>query len=240
MKLFHKIINLIGLSFLLLVIPSICFSDGIQVTKDLKNVPGEHTTIKLSQKQMEDVEQRRTVELTTEQLNYLRKIYEKIPKKLTVLSSRWDSCTCGMGIYAIWCRPGEIDIPYSAVEQQKRMDEPSYKKDAEEDYETNTRTGETIILDSQGQMFIEGKIITEKKMYAHIDGLSQKQTREKTIHQSVYLDIPPPINSEVDKAIKELVERLEKYSQNKGMNFWALGLSYEKMTRKIKKEPDKQ
>jgi hypothetical protein len=241
MNIRYKPVLLVLLSFALLCMPSRSYSDGIYVTKDLKHVFGPHITMNLSKQQTQDVEQKRTVELSDDQLMLLREIYDKIPKKLPVLSSRWDSCTCDLGVYAIWCRPGEIDIPHSSIQAQKELDEyiesnpaENAKADNDSDAGDSQHVGESIILDSKADMFIAGRLVTEREVYRVIDKLSTKQVKASRVYRSLFLDLPPPIDNIVDQRIEELVDRLEQYSKKKGVEFWALGLSYERSNKKAK------
>lgn len=232
----HKPALLVLLSLTLLCIPSLSYPDGIYVTKDLKHVLGTHTILSLSKRQVRDVEQKRKVTLSDNQLMRLGEMYDKIPRMLTVLSSRWDSCTCGLGLYAIWCRPGEIDIPHSGIQAQKESDEymKSHPERAHEEQNSNDSdtqfVSEKVVLDSKAEMFIAGKLITEKSMHKLIDRLATKQVKASHVYRSLFLDIPPPINDKVDQKIKELVDRLEQFCKNKGVDFWAMGLSRDKLT----------
>lgn len=233
----RKPVLLVLLFLMLLCSPSPSYPDGIYVTKDLKHALGAHTTLSLSKKQARDVEQNRTVTLSDNQVMRLRDIYDKIPRRLTVLSSRWDSCTCGFGLYAIWCRPGEIDIPHSRIEAQKESEDylkshPGDRASEEENSDdSDTRyISEKVVLDAKAEMFIAGKFVTEKRMYKLIERLATKQVKASHVYRSLSLDIPPPINDKVDQKIKELVDRLEQFCKKKGVDFWAMGLSRDKLT----------
>ena len=219
------------------------FADGIYVTKDLKHVVEDHTVIRLDKKQIKDVERLREVVLTEEQIKPLKAIYGNVPHKLSVLSSRWDSCTCDLGVYAIWCRVGEIDIPHSSLEGQKMLDE-YYEKNPPSKTEATKTTnesskyafiGKSLILDSQGNMYLDGKEIAEGELLSMVDDISKQQVPGKEATRYIYLDIPPPINEAIDEKIFNLTERIEAHCVKSNVEFWALGISLEKMKRRENK-----
>jgi len=227
----YKLSFSVLLSLMLLWIPARSYSDGIYVTEDRKHALGEHTTLKLTKSQIRDVEQRRTVILNESQLKQLRKLYGNMPKKLEVLSSRWDDCTCGMGIYAIWCRPGEIDIPHSRIEANREADaytkeHPNEVPDADWDADDSSGQSKTerVIIDSKAAMFIGGKLISEKLMYERIDRLVATQAQTSSVSPAIFLDVPPPIDEKADQKIKTLIDRLEQYCRSKGVDFYAMGM----------------
>lgn len=213
------------------------FGDGIAVSEDRKHVTGQHTTIRLEGKQIDQVERLREVELTGKQIQSLQSIYPRanIPHKLEVLSSRYDSCTCGMGVYAIWCRPGEIDVPHSSLEAQKFLE--AYEKEhpsskAEDDWDAAGRKEEYIvkqlILDSRGRMYLDGKDVQETELLAMIDEMHQRRAKSSRVWCSITLDVPPPIDKETDERIFQLSDRIEAYCHERRVDFWALGISREK------------
>ena len=219
------------------------FADGIYVTKDLKHVDGDHTVIRLDKKQINDVERLRDVVLTEEQIKPLKAIYENVPHKLPVLSSRWDSCTCGFGVYAIWCRVGEIDIPHSSLEIQKMLDEhyeknpPSKTKATKSTVKESSKyvaIGKSLILDSQGNMYLDGKEIIEDELLSMVDDISKQDVPGKEVTRYIYLDIPPPINKAIDEKIFNLTERIEAHCVQRNVHFRALGITYEKMKQRRK------
>lgn len=228
MNVLLRLLGGVGLILLSICLFTSAYADGISVSKDLKQVQEEHITIKLSDKQKNEVERTRFVYLTDKQLIPLKNIYNKAPKKISVLSSRYDSCTCGMGIYAIWCRAGEIDIPISSIKSQKWIDQNKDKNSDALDEEDDTSEGnsyfEIIIFDSNGRMFHKGNIINESEACKLIDWLSVLKSKDSNNVSSLVLDTPPPISLEIDKKIFNISSRLEKYSKSKGIDFSAQGL----------------
>ena len=216
-------------------------ADGIYVTEDLKHVRGKHTTIILNESQILDVEQRREIVLTEAQLEPLRAIYKKTPNKLIVVSSRWDSCTCGMGIYAIWCRVGELDVPHSSLEGAKSMDEYYENNPVAEPedgdpiltdeidssgFRENERyifAGRSLILDSKSDMHFEGERVTESELRSLIDKISKVEGKGKRVRRYISFDVPPPIGPEIDEKVLGLIKSTRTYCEQKNVNFYAMG-----------------
>ncbi len=207
----------------LFALPAIGLADGISVTPDLKHVQGEHVTFKLTKTQINDVERLRKATLTKEQHAKLKKINPKVPSEVTVLSSRWDSCTCGVCFYAVWCRKGEIDIPLYEIQYADKS-ECTEDDNIDNSEQGSTNIGKAIILDSSGTMFVKGKMITEKDLYKAIDKIAVMQVPRKKVWKFVYMDTPPPINDRIDKKIEDLATRVNSYCIEKKISFSALGL----------------
>ncbi len=207
-------------------------ADGISVTEDLKHARGEHTVIVLDSAQIRDVERLREVVLSDEQLRLLRAVYEKTPRKLVVLSSRWNDCTCGIGVFGIWCRVGELDVPHSRLRAQEYWDkyleenrQESERNDSRFDEDDNwASVGKAIILDSQGDMYLDGKWISEGELRRLIDEISSSEVHAKRVSRYIYFDLPPPISEAVDKRIRELLQRTNTYCKTKQVELSAVGM----------------
>jgi hypothetical protein len=206
------------------------YADGIPVSRDLKSVTQDHYTIVLTASQVPEVERLRTITMTDEQLRPLHAVYEKFPRTVEVVSSRWDSCTCGMGAYAIWCRPGEVYIPWYSAETQEAQDEYDAANPAEEEPDAANGDGRVFIefgikIDSQGLMYLDGKAVFEEKLMELVEEAVVDPNSTPPTECFVYLDIPPPIDDETDARIRELSERIGVFCKERRVNFWALGIS---------------
>jgi hypothetical protein len=203
------------------------FADGIYVTADLKHVQGPHTVLKLNEKQRNEVERLRTLTLTKKQRDELRKIYQNIPQKMEVLSSRYKDCTCMMGIYAVWCRVGEVDVPHSAMILQKDLEEYSKKKgiaQSDEDLNGDGAVGfvsEFINIDSRGKLFLKGKMLDQSALEKLLLNMKKKPAAEKP---QLDFDVPPPIDKATDERIQRLIDQTGKLCAREGINFYAMGL----------------
>jgi hypothetical protein len=228
----HRDACIIIIKLTLLLFSSNIFADGIPVSEDRKNLIVENITISLSPKQIDSVEKRRHVILTGSQLKRLREKYSKIPNKLSVLSSRYNDCTCDMGVYAVWTRPGKIQIPFGSIDAQKEMDselQEDEKRDTKEE-SSSDELHKRIIFDSKGQMYIKGSLVTETMVKSIIDDLAQKASKAKDT-ASIMFDTPPPINNTIDNKIMALSSRLEEYAKhNNNIICSAYGLSDENIS----------
>jgi hypothetical protein len=220
-----------------IIVAPYAFADGIYVTEDLKHARFEHTVIILNEEQIKDVERLRQVVLTDEQMKPLRAIYGKTPNKLTILSSRWAMCTCDVGAYGIWCRVGELDIPHSSLRAQEEMDEYFAEYSIEETGGNDSSAdegepaddgyafvGEHIIMDSKGEMYLNGIRISEEELRKIIDEVSSSAVRARDICRYIDFDLPPPISEEVDKNIYEIVQRTNAYCKERNVEFSAIGM----------------
>jgi hypothetical protein len=202
--------------------PPVC-AEGISVTSDLKHARGNHTVFVLNETQIKDVERNRQVVLTDEQLKPLRGICAKIPRKLKVLSSRYDGCTCLIKNYGIWCRVGELDVPHKDLSPEGENEQPvEYWED---DYISISRT---IILDSQGDMYLDAKKLSEDQLRAEIDEVSSTEVESgKEVSRTIWFDTPPPINEDVDNKIRNLIDQTKAYCKGKDVSFYAIGFRRE-------------
>lgn len=205
--------------------------DGIPVARDFKSVTVESFTIQLNADQVKQVERLRKVTLTDAQSVPLLAIYDKCPRTIEVVSSRYGSCTCDFGLYAIWCRPGEIKIPHDSVASQKDQDEYDVESPTEEekvDPDSTRYEGESLIQDSEGNTYIDGKEIKEADILALIDAMYERQKQNDHLECYLNLDVPPPMNAATDTRVRELVKRLEAHCEKRSVNFWAEAFSVEK------------
>lgn len=206
------------------------YADGIPVSPDRKSLTQDHYTVVLAPSQVVEVERLRTVTLTDSQLRPLVAVYEKFPRTLEVISSRWDSCTCGMGAYAIWCRPGEVAVPWYALEFQEAQDDYDAANPVEENLDAANEDGRVYVqfdinIDSEGLMYLEGEAVTEEKLEKLIDDAVGNGKSTPRTECFVNLDIPPPIDDETDARIRELSKRIGDFCKERQVNFWALGIS---------------
>jgi hypothetical protein len=215
---------------LLVITATAANGDGIPVAPDRKSVTVETFTIPLSEGQMAQVEQRREVTLTKDQLAPLRVIYEKIPTTIEVVSSRYDSCTCDMVIYGIWCRPGEIEIPKHSLECRKESDEyeaknPTPEEGIDDKSHSVNYESEGLMLDAVGTLYRDGKVIKESEVLALVDAMYERRKQNNLLNAWLTLDAPPPINDATDSKIRELAIRIASHCDARGIGFWAAGIS---------------
>lgn len=228
-----------------MIVAAPVFADEIRVSEDLKHATGDHTVIVLNEEQIKDVERTRQVVLTDEQLKPLKAIYEKTPNKLEVLSSRWELCTCGVEFYGIWCRVGELDVTHSYLKSMKESDEYRKKNPPQEiekvdsdldggdeqasDYweeEGYLDVGRHIILDSRGDMYLDGKRISEEQLRAEIDEVRAIEAPDKEVSYFISFDTPPPISEDIDKRIHNLIDRVNAYCKEKDVGVGAYASSW--------------
>ena len=201
-------------------------ADGISVTQDRKHLTVPHTVLKLNEKQRNDVERLRTITLTRKQRAELEKLCPDIPKKFEVLSSRYDDCTCMMADYAIWCRIGEVDVPHGALASRAQMKEmqaqmAEFNEDSDEDKSQGMAdfVYETVIIDSNGKMFLNGKPLDQ----SGIENLLLDM-KKKGLRSTLCFDVPPPIDEASEQRIRQLVEQTGKLAEREGVDFFAIGL----------------
>lgn len=220
MKLSITIVMTIGA---LLLAWNMAIADGIYVTKDKRHVAGKHQVVKLTKDQIIDVETRRNLVLTKEQHRMLTRIGSKFPRKLRILSSRWDDCTCGMPAYGIWCRVGEVDIPTNLIQRYVR----GKTSDEVGDYDPSEHSnGLDLIMDSKGTMSLNGKMVTQKEIEALAN--KQKHSSGPTEKMQVYIsvDTPPPVNKTVDQEILNSLKALASFAERNSMSFHASGYRF--------------
>ena len=193
------------------------WSDGIGFTPDHKHLFGPHTVLKLSPKQQTEVEQLRTLTLTKEQRSRLVKASSKAPAKIPVLTSRYTSCTCGMGPFVVWFRPGEVEIGAGAFDRVEAEDPPAPgSSDAVAD---TPPTSLSFIVDSKCQIYNEGHPVTEEGVRSLISGLGKGGPNVKPEDLFVYLDPPPPIDPKTDSQVQDMVNRLAKHCKEHKVPF---------------------
>ena len=206
-------------------------SDEIPVAPDRKSVTVDSYTVPLNDDQRKEVEQRRRLTLTDEQMAPLLALYDAVPRTIDVYSSRYDSCDCGLGIYAIWCRPGQVEIPWSSVlAELDRKANDAVQPDADATPEPDPGAHETtrVIIDAAGKLYLDGKERQEADVMALIDTLHERQKEDDWVSWWITLDVPPPIDDNTDSRIRELAARIEAHCKERSVGFWALGLSADK------------
>jgi hypothetical protein len=215
----------------LLLVAMPALGDGIPVAPDRKSVTVESYTVSLNADQRKEVEQRRKLTLTAAQMTPLWALYDRAPQTIDVVSSQYDSCDCGMGIYAIWCRPGQVEIPWSSVEAELNKDA-TFSKPPEDDTkpetDANAHESTRVILDSAGNIYLDGKERQESDVLALIDTLHERQKENDWVSWWITLDVPPPIDEATDTRIRELAARIEARCKEREVGFWGLGISADK------------
>lgn len=189
----------------------VVFGDGIPVTEDRRHLVGDHTVFALKQEQRLEVERRRQVTLTDEQVGVLRGICPRPPRRLEVISSRYDDCTCDLGPVGIWCRPGEIDIPhflmrFASADDNAPVDKPGRATTREADEPAATPT-ETLILDSTGAVFRNGQAVTDDALEQVLKDLLQRPAPDE--ERWLLIRVPPPVDAATDLRIKEWFDGME-------------------------------
>ncbi|MBL7648608.1 MAG: hypothetical protein JNK74_20725 [Candidatus Hydrogenedentes bacterium] len=224
----HSRLRCLSLVPLLFLVTMPAHAEAIPVAPDRKSVTVDSYTVPLNDDQRKDVEQRRKLTLTDEQMAPLRAICDTTPNTIDVVSSQYDSCTCGMGVYAIWCRPGEVEIPWTSVEAEleKKAEPPT--ADAEPGPETGTPESTRVIVDAAGKLYLDGKECQEADVMALIDTLHERQKENDWVSWWITLDIPPPIDEATDTRIHERAARIEAHCKARNVGFWGLGISADK------------
>lgn len=207
--------------------------EGIPVAPDRKSVTVDSYTVSLNDDQRKEVERSRKLTLTEAQMAQLWALHDRAPQTIDVVSSQYDSCDCGMGMYGIWCRPGEIEIPWSSVNAEREKDSgstenPDPAEQLPEKPDPGNHESTRVILDSAGKIYLDGKERQEADILALIDTLSDRQKQNDWLTFWITLDVPPPINDVTDTRIRELAGRVEAKCKERSVGFWALGLSADK------------
>lgn len=205
--------------------------ESIPVAPDRKSVTVDSYTVPLNDDQRKDVEQRRKLTLTDEQMAPLFALSDAVPRTIDVYSSRYDSCDCGLGIYAIWCRPGQVEIPWSSVLAEldkKANDTVQPDADATPEPDPGAHESTRVIIDAAGKLYLDGKERQEADVMTLIDTLHERQKENDWVSWWITLDVPPPIDDTTDSRIRELAARIEARCKERSVGFWALGLSADK------------
>lgn len=205
--------------------------EAIPVAPDRKSVTVDSYTVPLNDDQRKDVEQRRKLTLTDEQMAPLLALSDAVPRTIDVYSSRYDSCDCGLGIYAIWCHPGQVEIPWSSVLAEldkKANDTVQPDADATPEPDPGAHESTRVIIDAAGKLYLDGKERQEADVLALIDSLHERQKENDWVSWWITLDIPPPIDEATDTRIRELAARIEAHCKARNVGFWGLGISADK------------
>ncbi len=205
--------------------------EAIPVAPDRKSVTVDSFTITLNEAQVKQVDQRRKLTLTEEQMSPLWAICDTTPQTIDVVSSQYDSCTCGMGVYAIWCRPGQVEIPWSSLEaelNQEAADAEQPAAEAKPEPDPGAQESTRVIVDAAGKLYLDGKERQESDVLALIDTLHERQKENDWISWWITLDIPPPIDEATDTRIRDLAARIEAHCKARDVGFWGLGISADK------------
>lgn len=205
--------------------------EAIPVAPDRKSVTVDSFTITLNEAQVKQVEQRRKLTLTEDQMSPLRAICDTTPQTIDVVSSQYDSCTCGMGVYAIWCRLGQVEIPWSSVEAELNQEAAGAEQptaDAKPEPDPGAHESTRVIIDAAGKLYLDGKERQEADVLALIDSLHERQKENDWVSWWITLDIPPPIDEATDTRIRELAARIEAHCKARNVGFWGLGISADK------------
>lgn len=199
-------------------------ADGIPVSQDRKSLSVEQITIRLTPAQVRQVERRRELSLTAEQRGPLHARFGKLPATLPAVSSRYDSCTCDMPLYAVWCRLGEVEIPIDCLADFKEL---TAQANAPEEEEQNSPSDNfeclNLILDSAGQYYREGKAMDITDIEAEIEAMYQRQKLNEQLSCSVFLDTPPPMDEATDDRIHEVVDAVAALCRTRFITMWAPG-----------------
>ena len=200
-------------------------ADGIPVAQDRKRLSVESVTLTLTTDQMRQVERHREVTLTEEQRAPLRVRFGKLPATLPAVSSRYNSCTCEMPLYAVWCRPGEVDLPVHCLADFKELAAQPDESLEEEETDATSDTFEclSIILDQAGLYYRDGKATSIEEIASEVEAMYQRRKKNEKLHCSVFLDTPPPINEFSDGAVREAVDVVNALFEKRYVALWAPG-----------------
>lgn len=103
-------------TLLIIVMTLIVFADGIPVDRKTKRIRGDHTLLKISKNQIEEIEAIGTLTLTDLQWQQLRKIGPNCPKRFeNVLPITWNDCTCDVSPYVIQISRDSIAVLHNQI-----------------------------------------------------------------------------------------------------------------------------
>jgi hypothetical protein len=206
------------ISALLAMAPVRAAADGIYVTDDLKHPRDEHYTFKLNAKQIADVEQRRRVTLSREQIRKFNRRYVGKGETFLVLSTRYDSCTCFVPRYALWGTRGEVDIHRAQIdsldgqETEKEVLVPESDDSASDQEHPQV----DLVMDSKGRLFAQNPFapVSEQDVKATMERYLKAQETGSREVGGFLIDTPPPINEQTDAEIWGLLSRLRDFGRD--------------------------
>jgi len=209
---------LIALSFL--ACSSSAFSDGLPFNKERTHLRGEVEILKLTSQQGVEVSRQRTLTLTAAQLEGLRKKASACPPVLSVLTNRYDDCTCGMASLAVWFRPGEVEIPIPYLPKN------SMAKEEEAEFGPDVPHPPDIILDETLAIWCKGKRIKEKQLKStilHRQAHSGQSHRRENGITYICIDTPYALPLRKGKKLGTFVARLQEFALRNQIDLFVWG-----------------
>ena len=187
---------------LLLFLSSLLNADGLSFNKTRTHLFGKYSTLLLTNSQKFEVERTRTVTLTDSQFNALRKIGESCPRQLEVLTSRYDSCTCGMQAFAVWLAPGRLEVPHRFIPTPEFLDGP----DPQVPFQG-------LVIDPDGALWLYGKPLPRNEETRAL--LSISEANRQRLQSSpgepgfCHIETPPDRAIRNRRAIESTVRRIK-------------------------------
>ncbi len=201
MKLFQATVFIV-------ILCSIAFSDGIPVDRKTGQINVDHTIIRISKDQTEEIEAIGTLTLTNVQWEQLRKIGPNCPKRFNnVLPITWNDCTCDMSPYVIQISKDSIAVIHFEINGDAGR-ELVYSLEESTEWIS-------LSVDHRGQFYFKGILIPFESLLATIsttkikiksDGKAEKQ-RFVYIHKPIGMTEKSP---QLESRLKKLFETAKK------------------------------
>jgi hypothetical protein len=190
--------------------------DGLYFNNDRTHLGGEYSVLKLSSSQRQQVERSRVIDLTLSQWKSLQQVGKECPKRLQVLTSDYDDCTCGVSSIAVWFRPGELEVPHRYIPQAINNDGPE-----------DSLPFAGLVIDPDGLVWLNEKPIK-------MSGIKSTMNENAKVYRSVneiaedhwsycYIEAPPRPAIRNLPAIKKLVEALRVYADSQRIHLYIPG-----------------
>ncbi|WP_257307550.1 hypothetical protein [Geothrix campi] len=177
-------------------------ADGLTFNEGRTHLAKDFSTIQLSGTQRRQVERTRTLTLTNTQLDELRHIGAACPKILQILTSRYDSCTCGMAAIAVWFKPGELEVPHSYIPT-------SVFSDGADPW----NPFEGLVIDPDGMLWLFGRSLPRNKESEAMLSMAERYRKQWEMPAGepglCHIDTPPAAAIRNKVAIEQTIRRLQ-------------------------------
>ncbi len=204
------------LLLIILFASTLLMADGLGFNKTRTHLAGSYTTLQLTGTQKLEVERTRIVTLTDSQLQTLRQIGESCPGQLEVLTSRYDSCSCGMEAIAVWFAPGRLEVPHRFIPTPAFRDGPD-----------PSIPFSGLVIDPDGVLWLFGKPLPLKKETEAMISVAEIHRQRFQIPTDrpgyCHIETPPEGAIRNRKAIEITLRRVKAKAKNLPLMFSAPG-----------------
>lgn len=199
---------------LLAIVP--CWADGLPFNADRTHLGVKYTTLKLTHAQQVEVERTRSMTLTKEQWIRLLKIGKACPKRLEILPSYYDDCTCGTTSIAVWFKPGEVEVPHSFIPIGDEPPEMIEEFDA-------SHFG--LVIDPVGDYWFKGKVLPLEAAAKRALAITRKLNEDRAEGPNAVVFTPPQTCIRDRRRYLDQLKRLKVIVERLGGKLYAPGFS---------------